>query len=118
MARQVLPVNQLVANTFKDCILLPLIPVVADGCIVDAGVSENLILVVKQTNAVKHKLTVKSIYGAADDLIVDLVATVGYSMVALESMRYEITSGADIGKIYLDFEAGFVGTIFAVGTLK
>jgi hypothetical protein len=118
MARQVLPVAVTVKNVWLDVAALPLVPVPADGCIVDAGVSEHVMLIATQTNGAAHTLTVKSQYGTADDLIVTMGATTGFELILLETMKYEILSGTDRGKIYVDFETGYVGKIFAVATLK
>jgi len=118
MARQVLPINQMVANDFLNTAALPLVPVVADGCIVDAGLSEQLMLVVTQTSGAPKNVTIKSIYGTASDKVFQLAATTGRASILLEGMRWENITGADKGKIYIDFETGFVGTIFALGTLK
>ena len=118
MARQVLPINQMVANVFLDVEGLPLVPVPADGCIVAAGINENTMLVVTQTDAAVHDITIKSIYGSDDDYVVEIGATTGAQNLLFETQDYEITSGDDIGKVYVDFETGFVGTIYALGTLK
>jgi hypothetical protein len=118
MPRQVLPVTQSVINTFLNIEALPLVPVPADGCIVDAGISEHVMLVVTQTDAAAHEIYILAQDGLTKALKYDVGANTGAASLLFDTVNYEIMSGTDKGKIYIDFEVGFVGTICAVGTLK
>jgi hypothetical protein len=91
---------------------------VTSGVYIEAGISEHIMLKVTQTNGTAHDIIIRSIYGADDDLTQELGATTGDSVIMFETMRYEWQEGVDKGKINIDFETGFVGTILAIKTLK
>jgi hypothetical protein len=118
MARQVLPVTQMVKNAFLNIEALPLVPVDTDGCVVDAGISEHVMLVVTQTDGAPHEIYILEKDGTTKGLTYDVGATTGVANILFDTDQFEILSGTDRGKVYLDFETGFVGTIFALGTLK
>lgn len=92
--------------------------VVTSGVEILAGISERVMIVITQTDASAHEIYIRSIYGTDDDLTLDVGATTGEQIIMFETMRYEIQEGTDKGKIYIDFETGFVGEILVLNTPK
>ena len=91
---------------------------VTNGVIIDAGLSERVMCIVTNTAGSALDITISSIYGTDDDLVQEIGATTGEQLIMFETMRYEWQSGADIGKIYIDFETGFTGEIVFFATPK
>lgn len=121
MARTVLTPVVLVKNVWLNIAAAPVTvdaALVAAGLVLDAGISEHVMIHVTQTDAAAHDIIIRSIYGTDDDLVEEIALTSGRQVIQFETMKYELQAGTDIGKIYIDFETGFVGTIFAMATLK
>lgn len=92
--------------------------VVTSGAEILAGLSERVMILITQTDGTAHDIIIKSIYGNGDDLTEEIGATTGEQLLMFETMKYEIVEDADKGKIYIDFETGFVGEILVLATPK
>jgi hypothetical protein len=84
---------------------------VTNGVVFDAGVDSKVLVKVVQTAADTLLLTVQSQSGvAAEDFTVDMAQNAEV-MFVFETENFEIMSGTDRGKVYIDFETSFTGTI-------
>lgn len=84
---------------------------VTNGVVFDAGLDSKVLVKVVQSTADTLLLTVQSASGVtAEDFTVDM-AQDAEVMFVFETENFEIMSGTDIGKVYIDFEATFTGTI-------
>lgn len=84
---------------------------VTNGVVFDAGLDSKVLVKVVQSTADTLLLTVQSQSGvAAEDFTVDM-AQDAEVMFVFETENFEIMSGDDRGKVYIDFETSFTGTI-------
>lgn len=91
---------------------------VTNGGEILAGLSERVMILITQTDGTAHDIIIRSIYGTADDLVQEIALTTGEQIIMFETMKYEQIEGADVGKIFIDFETGFVGEILVLATPK